>query len=190
MDPKELFARSVGQATGCVKHLGNSCLGNATPCTEWNVQQLLNHMVYELRWVPDLLAGKTVTDIGNRYDGDLLGSDPKSAWQHAADAALVAVKHVDPDMVVHLSYGDVPARDYIDEVGGDILVHTWDLDQGMNCSLILNPEMAQYIYDKTLPKKDSMAKSRLFAPAVDVPEDATIQAKLLALFGRRAPELK
>lgn len=189
MNPKELFVRSVEQATGCVKQLATNHLGNPTPCTDWDVRQLLNHMVYELRWVPDLLAGKTVAEVGNRYDGDLLGTDPKSAWQHAADAAIVAVKHVNAEAAVHLSYGDVPAKDYVDEVGSDILIHTWDLDQGMSCSLMMEPDLAQYVYDRTLPKKADMAKSSLFAPAVDVPEGATIQTKLLALFGRRAPEI-
>lgn len=33
MDPKELFARIVGQSTGRMKHLDESCLNNATPCT-------------------------------------------------------------------------------------------------------------------------------------------------------------
>lgn len=189
MDPKELFARSVGQASGCVQHLDEDQLDNPTPCTEWNVRALLNHMVYELRWVPDMLSGKRVDEIGDRYEGDLLKTDVHSAWQHAADAALVAVKHVDPDTIVHLSYGDARARDYIAEVGGDIFVHTWDLDQGMNCTLVMDPILAQSVYENTLPRKDSLAASGLFAPPVDVPGTASIQTKLLALFGRRAPEV-
>ena len=187
MNPKELFTRSIGQATGCINHLSNDYMSNPTPCTEWDVKALLNHMVYELRWVPDLLAGKTIDEVGNRYDGDLLTSNPHSAWQHAADAALMAVKHVDPNKMVHLSYGDVPASEYIAEVGADILIHTWDLDQGMNCSLVMAEDLAKYVFDNTLPRKDSLASSGLFAPAINVPNDATIQVKLLALFGRRVP---
>src|SRR3989344_2656950 len=116
MDPKELFARSLGQATGCINHLYDEHMSNPTPCKEWDVRALMNHMVYELRWMPDLLAGKTVKEVGKRYDGNLLTSNPKMGWQHAADAALMAVKHVDPDKIVHLSYGDRSAKDYILEV--------------------------------------------------------------------------
>jgi uncharacterized protein (TIGR03086 family) len=172
-----------------MKHLDESQLGNPTPCTDWNVRALLNHMVYELRWMPEILSGKKVEEVGSRYDGDLLSTDPHSAWQHAADAALVAVKHVDPEQIVHLSYADVPAKDYIAEVGGDILVHTWDLDQGLNCSLIIDPELARIVYDNCLPKKETMSRTGLFAPAIDAPENSTIQTKLLALFGRKAPEI-
>jgi len=187
MDPKELFARSLGQATGCINHLYDEHMSNPTPCKEWDVRALMNHMVYELRWMPDLLAGKTVKEVGKRYDGNLLTSNPKMGWQHAADAALMAVKHVDPDKIVHLSYGDRSAKDYILEVGGDILIHTWDLDQGMNCSLVMDPELAQFVYDITLPNKANLAASGLYAPSFEVPNDATIQVKLLALYGRRVP---
>ncbi|HSX27708.1 MAG TPA: TIGR03086 family metal-binding protein [Patescibacteria group bacterium] len=189
MDPKELFARAVGQTTTTMRHLDKRQLGNPTPCDEWDVRALLNHMVYELRWVPDMLAGRTVSEVGKRYDGDLLGSDVFSAWQHAADAALVAVKHVDPKTVVHLSYGDMPAKDYIAEVGGDILVHTWDLDQGLSCTLCIEPDLAQAVYEITLPKQPKLVQSGLFAPRIPVPNDSSIQIKLLALFGRREPKI-
>ncbi|HEX2297902.1 MAG TPA: maleylpyruvate isomerase N-terminal domain-containing protein, partial [Pseudonocardiaceae bacterium] len=37
---------------------------NPTPCTEWDVRALVNHLVTEQLWVPLLLDGATVEDVG------------------------------------------------------------------------------------------------------------------------------
>lgn len=186
MNAKELFAQAIGQAAGCVGHVRFDQLGNATPCSEWNLKELLNHMVYELLWVPELLRGKTVADIGDKYEGDLLHSDIQAAWQHAADSALVGVKRVEDDAVVHLSYSDVPAKDYIAEVAGDILVHAWDVSRSLGFTLLFAPEMTRSVYENTLPRHEEMVASGLYGKPVDVPEDAPLQVKLLGLMGRTA----
>src|SRR5437879_335163 len=124
MDPKELLAKSIQQAATCIQQVTAQDLDNPTPCTEWNMQLLINHMVYKLLWVPELLLGKTVEEVGGRHDGDVLYSDFHTSWQHAADTALVAAKHADLGQMVHLS-PDMPAGEYIQRVGADILVHGW-----------------------------------------------------------------
>jgi uncharacterized protein (TIGR03086 family) len=185
MDPKELFKRAVKQATPCIKRVERHQLTNSTPCTEWNVRDLLNHMVYEVLWVPDLLAGKTAAEVGDRYEGDVLGDDPAAAWERAVELALAAVELVDPAKVVHLSYADKTAADYILEVGGDIFIHTWDLDQGLHCTLLLDNEIVQIVYDNLLPRKEELAKSSLFAAPIELSDSASIQDKLIALTGRK-----
>jgi hypothetical protein len=40
--------------------------------------QAINHFAYDDSWVPDMLAGRTMDDVGrHRFDGDLLGADPR-----------------------------------------------------------------------------------------------------------------
>jgi len=185
MDPKTLFAKSLEQASNVVRHVQPEQLDNDTPCTEWKMRQLLNHMVYELLWVPELVKGKTVAEIGDRYKGDVLHSDFHTAWQHAADAALVAVHTAKDDSTAHLSYGDIPMANYIQEVGSDIFIHCWDVGQGMYCTVLLNPEVAQAVYDNSLPRKQKFAESGLFGKPFEPPKSANLQTKLLALFGRK-----
>ncbi len=189
MDPRELFARSVEQAWHCLRHVREDQLHNDTPCSEWDLRMLMNHMVYELLWMPDLLYGKTIAEVGDRYEGDVLRSDHHSAWQHAADAALVAVKSVELDKPVHLSRGEVSAKDYIMEVANDLFIHAWDASQSVNSTLLLNEQMAQDFHDFLLPSVEGYRKSGSYGPAVEVANDADIVTKLLALTGRRAPEI-
>ena len=52
-----------------------------TPCTEWDVRALVDHLVTELLWAPLLLDGATIEDVGDRFNGDQLGADPMAAWR-------------------------------------------------------------------------------------------------------------
>ena len=62
----------------------------ATPCDDWDVRTLVNHVVGELLWMPPLLEGKTIAEVGDRFDGDVLGSDPLATFKSAAAAAHAA----------------------------------------------------------------------------------------------------
>lgn len=184
MHAQDIFAKAVQGATSCVKHVQPQQLSNPTPCSEWNLRALLNHMVYELLWVPEIVRGKTIQEVGDKYEGDVLRTDPASAWQHAADAALVAVHTADRKRTAHLSYGDVSLTSYIREVGGDLLIHAWDVGQAVQATLLFDEALAQAVYDDLLPRQPELAASGLFAPAIAPADGASAQDKLLNLVGR------
>ena len=83
----------------------------STPCEQWDVRTLVNHLVNETSWVPPLMHGSTIAEVGERFDGDLLGSDPVRSWSDASAAASAAVAEDGAlERTVHLSYGDVAGR--------------------------------------------------------------------------------
>jgi uncharacterized protein (TIGR03083 family) len=62
-----------------------------TPCAGWTVRDLVNHVVGENLWTVPLLDGATIAEVGDIYDGDVLGDDPVAAWDAADDGARQAV---------------------------------------------------------------------------------------------------
>jgi uncharacterized protein (TIGR03086 family) len=68
----------------------------------------------------------------------------------------------------------------------DALIHSWDLARGIGADETLDAELVQLVYERTLPIAEQLQETGMFAPPVPVPEDAPLQAKLLALFGRSA----
>jgi uncharacterized protein (TIGR03086 family) len=156
-----------------------------TPCTDWEVRDLVNHLVYEQLWVLPLLDGATVQEVGDRFDGDQLGDDPVRTWDAAIGAARAALAAPGVlDRTVHLSFGDVPGRDYVKQLTTDLTVHGWDLARGIGADDGIDPELTGAVYEWTVPQLGLLGASGLFAPPVPVPDDADEQTRMIALFGR------
>jgi uncharacterized protein (TIGR03086 family) len=157
-----------------------------TPCTEWNVRALVNHVVGEDRWTKPLVDGKTIAEVGNAFDGDLLGEDPKSSAQAAADEALAAVvERLPAGGKVHLSYGEEDIGEYISQLAADHLIHGWDLAAATGQTRDLDPELVADVTAWFRDREDSYRSSGSIAAR---PESSAAgnnpQADLLIAFGR------
>jgi len=184
MTAKELFAYAVEQATAVMVQVEDSQLKLPTPDTEWDVRTLMNHMVYELAWVADIVAGKTIAEVGKAYDGDLLGDDAVEVWRRYLERAREAVADCDEKGTAHLSYGDISVADYLFEAGNDQLIHAWDLGQAIGVSVVFDEAVAKQLYDIAAAQGDGLSASGMYAAPVPIPDSANIQTKLLAILGR------
>ncbi|HEX4755997.1 MAG TPA: hypothetical protein VH661_09650, partial [Candidatus Dormibacteraeota bacterium] len=82
-----------------------------------SLREIVNYHAYDTAWVPDVLAGRTIAEVGETYAGDLLGDDPKGSYRRYSDKAIAAAEALDdPGKLVHLSYGDFPAREYLKHI--------------------------------------------------------------------------
>ena len=84
------FRDAQDQFSDVVSAIGPDQWGEATPCTDWDVRALVNHLVGEQVWAVPLVAGKTLEDVGSQFDGDLLGTDPAGTWSKTAAESRVA----------------------------------------------------------------------------------------------------
>lgn len=181
------YVAALGEFDRRVRGARSEQWHNATPCTEWDVRALVNHLVIEQLWAPLLLDGATVEDVGDRFDGDQLGDDPVAAWASAAAAAREAFAA--PGALrrfVELSYGRRPAEGYCQEMTLDLTVHAWDLARGIQADERLDERLVGDVLAFIEPQVEQLAATGLFAPPVAVGDDADAQTRLLALLGRRA----
>jgi len=185
-DIRQIFERGQAHFGELVHQVKDDQWGDPTPCTDWNVRTLVNHLVYEARWAVPLLEGQTIEEVGDRFDGDQLGADPVASYDDALGKASAAVREVDLDRIVHLSFGDLPASGYLEQLSSDFVVHGWDLARGIKADDRIDPELVQFVYGAAEPMADMLAASGMFGERVPVADDADQQTKLLALFGRRA----
>jgi len=86
---------------------------------------------------------------------------------------------------VHLSYGDSAALSYGWEMTADLIVHAWDLAQGIGAPLEIDETIAQEVWDRLSPMAEMLAASGMFGPPVPVPDDAPVFHRLLGLSGRQ-----
>lgn len=182
----ELYERAVDEFDARMAKVGDDQWHVSTPCTEWDVHALVNHVVNEALWVQPLLAGKTLDEVGDSLDGDLLGADPKAAWARARDEELAAVSRLSSlDRMVHVSWGQIPARDYLSQVLMDHLIHGWDLARATGSDDRLAPEVVDFCLEQVEPMEEAIRSSGVYGDRIELPPGAGSQARLLALLGRR-----
>ncbi|MFF0340280.1 TIGR03086 family metal-binding protein [Kribbella sp. NPDC004875] len=125
MDVVELHNRTVANFAELVTGVAADQWSAPTPCSDWDVRALVNHVVGEERWTVPLMEGRTIAEVGNTLDGDLLADDPAGAATYAArEATVAATRAIDK---VHLSYGDEDPHEYLRQLAADHLIHGWDL---------------------------------------------------------------
>jgi len=184
MTPKQLYVYALDEATKVVKRVEPEQMQLPTPDTDWEVHDLLRHITYEMAWTADIVQSKTMAEVGDKYDGELLSGDPAEVWQDYAAITRAAVEACDENGVAHLSYADKTVGEYLLEAANDQLVHAWDLGQAIGVPVRFDEDIAQKLYEEALVRKDEFAGSGLFAPPVNMSADADTQAKLLAQLGR------
>lgn len=183
----EMYLRSIDEFDKRVQTTRDIDLDKPTPCTEWNVKDLINHLVYEDKWAVPLLEGKTIAEVGDRFEGDLVGDDHQGAWKSAAEEARAAASEPGAtERTVHLSFGDFSGGDYLDQLTADHLIHGWDLAKGTNGDLNLDPELMEHVHAWAVPLEGMLRGSGAYGDNLDVGPDADMQTRLLAMFGRRA----
>src|SRR4051794_26507866 len=128
MDTNTLYHRSVEFFADHVNAVRPEQWDDPTPCTAWTVRDLANHVTYENLWTVPLMEGATVEEVGDRFEGDVLGEDPIGSALDAAHAAIASVAEQLPrGGTVHLSAGETPREEYAMQLAADNLIHGWDL---------------------------------------------------------------
>ena len=155
-----------------------------TPCSEWSVRDLVNHVVGEDLWTAPLLQGSTIEEVGDRFDGDLLGDDPVARARAAAAEAVAAVADRLPrGGTVHLSYGEEQLDEYVYQLAADHLVHGWDLAAATRTDGAFDPEVVGAIAG-WYAEREELYRSAGAVGARPAESGNDALSQLIAAFGR------
>jgi len=184
-DIATLHRRALDRTRGVVSGIGPEQLDLPTPDQEWDVRALLNHLVSGNLWAAELAAGKTIDEVGDRLDGDVLGDDPLAAYDRSAGAAGAAFEAPGAlDAPCAVSYGPVPGSVYAGHRFIDVFIHGWDLARATGQDPSLDPELVAACTEVLEPQLAMLQGSGLFGTPVEVPARADAQTRLLASLGR------
>jgi uncharacterized protein (TIGR03086 family) len=175
--------RTVDAWTRLVEGVGDDQWQLPTPCTEWSVRDLVNHVVGEDLWTAPLVGGSTIEDVGDRFDGDVLGDDPVArAGAAGAEATTAVAERLPNGGTVHLSYGEEQLDEYVQQLVADHLVHGWDLAVATGADAALDPELVDAVAGWFAEREE------LYRSAGAIGERGTAdpdpQSQLIAAFGR------
>ena len=185
-DMTDLHRRASDEFGARVKAVAEAQWHSRTPCADWDVRDVVDHVTRFNLAVPRLLDGATIDEMGDIFGADVLGDDPVSAWERSAGPAVEAFFAPGSlEATVHHPVGDIPAAMFLLFRFVENLTHAWDVARAIGGDERLDPDLVKAAYEKLLPLEQMMPASGLFAPKVATPEGATPQELYLALQGRR-----
>jgi uncharacterized protein (TIGR03086 family) len=183
----ELYLRAMGATRAYLNAVASGHWHDPTPCTEWDLKQLANHIIGENLWAAELFQAKTIAEVGTRLDGDLAGDDPAAAYAASVTAASAAVSAPGAmDATCHLSFGDFSGSDYAAQLLLDTLVHGWDVAKASGQDTHLDQGLVAACLPVATELTTQFRSAGVFGHDLPVAADADAQTRLLAMLGRRA----
>jgi uncharacterized protein (TIGR03086 family) len=160
-----------------------------TPCAEWTVRQLLNHLVGSVDILNRLAAGDDVDrariDAHLLANTDAIGTNPAAAFGRAADAALAVWRAPGVfERLIDFPAQDTPAAVVANIMLIEVLGHGWDLGAATGQPEPMDPAVARSGLAWTQPFLAQVGRGTSFAPAVTVLGGASPTDELVAFLGR------
>ncbi|WP_018683074.1 TIGR03086 family metal-binding protein [Actinokineospora enzanensis] len=157
-----------------------------TPCPEWTVQKLANHLTL---W-SGIVAERTATRTPPPDDGtEDEANDHTTDWPtRFIDTATRAAQAwdapggLDGDTVM---MGDpTPARNLHDMLLAELVLHGWDLAKATGHPFDIDPDIAETAHQGTLALADQAREYGYFGPEITIPDPASPLDHALATSGR------
>jgi uncharacterized protein (TIGR03086 family) len=144
-DPRPGYRAALDWVTGLAAAVRPDQLALPTPCPEFDVRDLLGHLVATVRRAVAIAEGTSpldvpvvVTDVADHDFATTYAQDAKRALDAWADEARL-------DAVVTVPWGQVPGRGAVGAYTNETLVHGWDLAVATGQDSETDPELAEAI---------------------------------------------
>jgi uncharacterized protein (TIGR03086 family) len=176
MDVVDRYQDAADRFTARLDAVRDDQWDDPTPCTDWNVRQLVDHVIEIQRQIPEGLG----VSVGDRADGP-----EKEKWQAVRAAALEALRQ--PGVLERTMPGrggEVPVQVALLPRLSDLLIHTWDLARGTGGDERIDPDSAAVVLEFLEPNDEILRSTGTFGPKVDAPPGADVGVRLLCFSGR------
>ena len=160
-----------------------------TPCTEWNVRELVNHVVIGDRLFTTILRGETPPPPSARdpKSNDVLGDDAAGVQREGARELIAALSRPGVlDQMFQIPMGSVPGVAAAHMRSTEAIAHGWDLAQATGQEPRFPDDIVQRVLEFTRVKLADVPPDRSpFGPAQPAPAGAPPIVELVTLLGRR-----
>jgi uncharacterized protein (TIGR03086 family) len=172
-------------AARTVANVDASQFGRPTPCADWDVRALLNHLIL---WTSYSLAARA---RGESVGQDLMdrdfAADPGFAADYRAQLDRALTAWADPatwERSLDVMGSSTPAADVAALNIAEMVLHGWDLAAATGQAYTVSEPAAAAAMGAVEANADLFREYKGFAEPVEVPPTAPVLDRLLALSGR------
>jgi len=184
-NPLHLLDRALAQCGEVIAAISANQASWPTPCPQWNVQDLLHHLVVQdLHNFTIMARGATVDPQAAHAT---VGADWSTRFGDGAAMLMRAWNSADLSRQVALpGGGEAPLRSRIGMQIAEFTTHSWDLARATGVNVVLDPTLAEQslAWAQRAMKPEYRGPDKAFGHEVTVPLNADIYARLAGWFGR------
>jgi uncharacterized protein (TIGR03086 family) len=145
-----------------------------TPCGDWTVYELIDHVFEVQRRVPAALGQPPRHEM----------STPEAWQQLCRDVSRTIAAEDTLSRNVETGLGPMTASDMLYIATADCLTHTWDLARAFQLHEQLPTAAVRVAFDFMQPLDELLRGPNMLGPKLETPENATLQTQFLCFAGR------
>ena len=188
-NPIELYEAAAQGFRQTLSEVKSNQMSSPTPCSQWNVQQLINHNVKVTGFahgvlIENITVNPMEVDETQSTDAAIAGLD--------AGVATVLELIKSPGTVekeINTPFGQLTCGQFLMAPFMDLLIHKWDLAKGTGQSTTLDSGLVEVCYNAFAPQMEGLRAmdfgGPIYGPDVPVPAGASMQDKLIGMMGRQ-----
>jgi uncharacterized protein (TIGR03086 family) len=183
MEPTEQLAYILPTLSATVDRIQTMQMNDATPCSEFTVHDVLNHMIVLGGTFTYWFRGDEAPEL---KEPAVYGSVPAAEFREVMDDLLAAVNSPGAmDRIMSTPMGEMPGSTFARLVAFDGLIHGWDLASSTEQTFEVPPQVVASV--------DEFARNALthemrdgdtFKDETAAPDDASQFERLVAFSGR------
>jgi uncharacterized protein (TIGR03086 family) len=182
MDAIERIEKATEICGEAVKGVKADQLGDATPCAEFNVKELLRHIIGGLQMLESAAKGDKAEMPGE----DIVGPDPAAQYDEGRAKLLAAIK--EPGVLERtwqMPFGDLPGQMMAGIAFMEHLTHAWDVRKATGQPADLPEDVVKECLELIRPMDAMLRMPGVCGPAVAVPDSASLTDQLVGFMGRQ-----
>lgn len=184
MTPTEQLEAILPELIDLVDHISLGQLGAPTPCADFDVHAVIDHMIVGGATFAALFRGEQPGEIAPpAVDGSVPAAEFRDAMEQLVDAVRSPGAM---DRTIPAPFGDVPGETFARFVALDGLIHGWDLARATDRSWTPSAELVEAVDEfARVAITPDLRDAGLFAAATTAAAtDATPIERLAAFTGR------
>ena len=178
------YTKAVYAMDAVVQRAPSESWNNPSPCSEWTAREVLGHCIWHAKRIANAANGGDPP--AEQAEADVAGPDPTQSWAEARDGVLAALDQ--PGVLAQVSsgpFGEQSLDSALALSAADLTTHAWDIAKATDQPAIIPEDLAQSAYEGMKAAGDMLRRPGLLDAEVDVPNDADIVSKFVAMAGRQ-----